>query len=253
MKHLTNFESHLILEAKPYTADNFRLFTQIIGKWLQREFEASGGNKDEFIRKLPFYDANYNVSVDIKKSNRPISLSDVEEQETDNFNAYMNRNSKFTLLSSNFLEALTHYGSFIFRLPQKLGVKAVNILKKNFPKLEVLMNELIKRKVKPVTSQIEVDDILSQTEMPRVIRRGRKPGSKNKPKEKKLFKFGDTQEPKPGISSDAEADIKRGILKLEDEVEILNKELDEVMAPYVQKIRQKMREIESRKKILGID
>lgn len=251
MKHLDNFGFYLLNEHKPYTDDNFRLFTQIVGLWLQQEFSDSGLDKDSFAQKLPFYDVNYDVKADMKKPYKAISLADVEEQEKDNFRAYLVRLGKSNLISQNFEEAVGFFGKFIFQLPRKIANQAISKLKDNFSGLDSTMRELIKRKTKPVQKPEEIPALLKSVELPRVQkRRGRLPGSKNKPKVPQGAV-------KSGMPVDLVMQFKReGIAKikqLELDIKELDNKMDELMKPFIAEMRAKWKEIELRRKALGLE
>lgn len=251
MRHIDPFGLYLINEHKPYSDENFRLFTQIIGLWLQQEFSSSGADKNTFVEKLPFYDVNYEVKTDPKKTYKAISLSDVEEQEKDNFKAYLLRIGKSNLINQDFESAIGYFGKFIFQLSRKTANHVINKLKDNFPGLEDLMKELIKRKTKPVQKQEEVSALLQSVEAPRVLKkRGRAPGTKNKPKVPQEVVKG-------GIPIDLVMQFKREgvekIRQLELDIIDLDKKIDELIKPYISEIRAKSKEIDMRKKALGIE
>ena len=251
MRHLDKFSQYLILEGKPYSQENFRLFTQIIGTFLKKEFSETELDKITFTSKLPFYDINFEVKTDIKRSTRPISLSDVEEQEMDNFLSYIRRNGK--IISDDFAETLMNYGNFIWQLPRKQANQAVNILKKNFPELERTMEVLIKRNTKPVTNRSQIDTLLQSIDAPtEPKKRGRKPGSKNKPKVAPLPQdILDLKLPEETINQFKREGIDK-VNQLEAEISELETKLDRLITTMNREIKTKFKEAELRKRILGI-
>ena len=246
MTSITKFTDYLIQEGKPYSPDNFRLFAQVIGFELEKEFLQGDYSETEFKSKIPFYDTDFDVKITGKK---PVSLADVEEQEKPTFSSFLQRYGKKGV---GFDVNLTLYGAFLAQLPKKTANQAVAKLKKNFPHLDALMDNLIKSGSKPGKDPAEIKKMIASAGVPRVPgKRGRKPGSKNKPKEPVITKVA-------GISIDDrlkeqfKREGKAKIDQLEEQISELQKQIDVAIEPLVKEIKRKVKEIEMRKEALGL-
>ena len=249
MTDITKFTDYLIQEGKPYSPDNFKLFAQIIGFWLEKEFLEGDYSEEEFKSKIPFYDLDFEVKASSKK---PISLYDIEEQEKPNFLSFVQRYGKKGV---SFDANLTLYGAFLMQLPKSSSNQAVSRIKKNFPELEPLMANLIKGGAKPQKDPAEIKRLIASAEVPRVPgKRGRKAGSKNKPKEPKepvVTKVaGVTIDDRLKEQFKREGKVK--IDELEEQIAEIHKQIDKVIEPLVKEIKKKIKEVDMRREALGL-